>query len=109
MSTEINGLPPSRARHTGNQGQVKEGRSESGSAHQDSAKPSTTIDTVSLTGAATRMRQLEQTLEGLPIVDTQRVAKIKQDIASGNYTIDPERIAEKLLELESELTVKAEK
>ena len=37
--------------------------------------------------------------EGAPI-DTARINRIKQAIASGNYPVDPEKIAEKMLDLD---------
>jgi len=37
--------------------------------------------------------------QGAPI-DVARVARIKQAIASGNYPVDPEKIAEKMLDLD---------
>jgi negative regulator of flagellin synthesis FlgM len=37
--------------------------------------------------------------QGAP-VDTARIAKIKEAIASGNYPVDPDKIAEKMLDLD---------
>lgn len=37
--------------------------------------------------------------QGAPI-DTARIARIKQAIASGNYPVDPEKIAEKMIDLD---------
>ncbi|MBN8831551.1 MAG: flagellar biosynthesis anti-sigma factor FlgM [Sphingomonadales bacterium] len=37
--------------------------------------------------------------QGAP-VDLARIARIKQAIASGNYPVDPEKIAEKMLDLD---------
>ncbi|MGF7169180.1 negative regulator of flagellin synthesis FlgM [Sphingobium xanthum] len=37
--------------------------------------------------------------QGAPI-DVARVARIKQAIASGNYPVDPDKIAEKMLDLD---------
>ncbi len=37
--------------------------------------------------------------QGAP-VDVARVARIKQAIASGNYPVDPDKIAEKMLDLD---------
>jgi negative regulator of flagellin synthesis FlgM len=37
--------------------------------------------------------------QGAPI-DTARIARIKQAIASGNYPVDPDKIAEKMLDLD---------
>lgn len=37
--------------------------------------------------------------QGAPI-DMERIARVKQAIASGNYPVDPEKIAEKMLDLD---------
>jgi negative regulator of flagellin synthesis FlgM len=37
--------------------------------------------------------------QGAP-VDLERIAKVKQAIASGNYPVDPDKIAEKMLDLD---------
>jgi negative regulator of flagellin synthesis FlgM len=37
--------------------------------------------------------------EGAPI-DLARIQRVKQAIASGNYPVDPEKIAEKMLDLD---------
>lgn len=37
--------------------------------------------------------------QGAPL-DMERIARVKQAIASGNYPVDPEKIAEKMLDLD---------
>ncbi len=37
--------------------------------------------------------------QGAPI-DVARIARVKQAIASGNYPVDPDKIAEKMLDLD---------
>ena len=37
--------------------------------------------------------------QGAPI-DIERVTRVKQAIAAGNYPVDPEKIAEKMLDLD---------
>lgn len=72
------------------------------SVHQQgTATNSLTGDTVSLTGTASQLRALEQQIANLPVVDVQRVESIKQDIASGSYQIDPPRVADKMIQIES--------
>lgn len=58
-------------------------------------------DTVNLTGTASQLRALEQQIASLPVVDVQRVESIKQEISNGSYQIDPPRIAEKMIQIES--------
>ena len=65
---------------------------------------STGRDTVSLTGTAQHLRNLEQSLASQPVVDTQRVAATRQAIENGSYQIDPSRIASKMVSLEHALS-----
>ncbi len=60
-------------------------------------------DTVSLTGTAQQLRQLEHSLAQQPVVDTQRVEATKRAIDNGSYQIDPSRIASKMIGLERAL------
>ena len=60
---------------------------------------------VSITDQAKQLASLEQALQSLPAVNESRVAEISSAIQEGRYQIDPERIADKLLRLEQELSV----
>ena len=72
-------------------------KTESGS----SAQPAE--DTVSLSQESVQVRELQQQLNSIPEVDAEKVAAIKEEIARGNYPLDPERIAENLINLEKAL------
>lgn len=69
----------------------------------DKPQQENTVDTVQLTDSAKQLRQLEEILANQPVTDAKRVEEIKEAIASGEYEINPERIAEKLLQLDKEL------
>jgi negative regulator of flagellin synthesis FlgM len=58
---------------------------------------------VQLTGAARSLAALEQSVRNLPAVDELRVAAVKERLESGSYEIDPQRVADRLLRLESDL------
>jgi negative regulator of flagellin synthesis FlgM len=68
-----------------------------------SVPPARSEDTVSLTHSAHLMSKLEEVVNQTPIVDPERVATLKNAIASGNYEIDEQRVADKILRLEREL------
>lgn len=57
-------------------------------------------DTVSLTDGAARLKRLEQTLSGVPVVDHARVAAIKKQLHAGRYEVDAGKVAQKLLNFE---------
>ncbi len=61
-------------------------------------------DTVSLSEESVQVRELQKQLNDIPEVDAEKVEAIKQEIAKGNYPLDPERIAQNLLNLEKALS-----
>ena len=58
-------------------------------------------DTVSITNTASQLQALEKQLASLPVVDVQRVDAIKREISNGTFEIDPPRIADKMIQMES--------
>ncbi|NHN39467.1 flagellar biosynthesis anti-sigma factor FlgM [Pseudomaricurvus alcaniphilus] len=63
------------------------------SGSQASSKPD-----VSLSTQARLLHKLESQISSSPDVNSDRVADIKRAIAEGSYQINPERIAERMLE-----------
>jgi len=59
---------------------------------------------VNITDQAKQLASLEQVLQSLPAVDDLRVDEIRIAIQEGRYQVDPERIADKLLRMEQELS-----
>lgn len=98
----ITGLPGNQNQRTAEGSQVQVARSEPTVAQQQTGRPST-VDTVSLTDTAARLRELENSLAKLPVVDSQRVETIQQAIENGTYEPDPMRIASKMIKFEREL------
>jgi negative regulator of flagellin synthesis FlgM len=60
-------------------------------------------DTVSLTPTAVLLSQLEELLAAAPPQDADRIAAIKEAVASGTYEVDAERIADKMIRMERDL------
>ncbi|MGV6816586.1 MAG: flagellar biosynthesis anti-sigma factor FlgM [Thiotrichales bacterium] len=58
---------------------------------------------VVLTDAAQKLQQAEKQLKSAPEIDEARVSEIKDALDSGNYQIDPEKIASRLADLEDQL------
>ena len=73
----------------------------SGASGSSASKPQT--DTVHITESARSLASLSQTVSDTPDVDMNRVAAVQQSIASGTYQINPERIADRMLQLEQDL------
>ena len=63
----------------------------------------TADDTVSLSKESVHIRELQQQLDSISEIDSEKVNAIKQEIAKGNYPIDSDRIAENLISLEKAL------
>ncbi|MCU7835690.1 MAG: flagellar biosynthesis anti-sigma factor FlgM [gamma proteobacterium symbiont of Taylorina sp.] len=70
---------------------------------QTSGKATLSPDSINLTESATRIKALEEQVARLPIVDTNKIEQIKNSIDEGSYEVNPERIAEKMIQLEKEL------
>ncbi len=61
----------------------------------------TTSDKVTLTQTVSQMNTLEQTARHLDTGNSSRIAELKQAIQEGNYQVNPEKIADKLLQTEA--------
>ena len=72
-------------------------------AQSDRGKAASGKDTVVLTERGQLLARLEKTVASLPDVDVKRVEAVKADIASGNYRIDVDNIADILLRTERDL------
>jgi len=65
-----------------------------------SAAPETDVH---LTGASRNLAAIEASLKNLPAVDELRVSAVRQRLDSGDYKIDPQRVADRLLSIERDL------
>ncbi len=105
MSIDINSLSNSQTARSGDNSQIKGSANEAASAQQSTGKSSVS-DTVSLSETAIRLGQIGVAVENQPVVDTKRVEQVKQAILDGSYSIDPTRIAERLMEFDMALKPK---
>ena len=60
-------------------------------------------DRVSLTPEAQRLKALEASVAQQPVVDAQKVERIRNELAQGRYQIDPERVADKMMQFEQQV------
>ncbi len=72
---------------------------EKASAQQNASESST----VTVTDSALKLLQIEKTLAEMPGFDAEKVESIKQALSDGAYTINTDRIAEKLITFEQDL------
>ncbi len=66
------------------------------------ATPSTG-DTLTLTDSARSLQKIEGAVAKTPVVNSSKVASVKQAVQSGTYQVDAGRVADKLLQFESGL------
>jgi negative regulator of flagellin synthesis FlgM len=58
---------------------------------------------VHITDSANQLASLEQALRNLPAVDSARVSQLQTAIEQGTYTVQPQHIADQLMQLEQSL------
>ena len=58
---------------------------------------------VQITDSARQLAALEAAIKELPAVDEAKVTELRNAIESGTYEVDGERIADKLLKMDSDL------
>lgn len=65
-----------------------------------SARPSSAPagEQVALSSLSSRLQEVESAMGAAPAVDAERVSEIRQAIADGQFKINPERIADGLLD-----------
>jgi negative regulator of flagellin synthesis FlgM len=67
------------------------------------AATTASADTVTITGPALTLQKLSEAVAKAPVVNTQKVAAVKQSIQNGTYQVDAGSVADKLLQFESGL------
>lgn len=103
---DIKSLPPAHVQNNGGGGRVKARPGEPPAEPRRDDASSSSADTVNLTDTAQRLRELEKSVAGLPVVDTQRVETVKKALADGTYRVEPGRVADKLVGFEDALSGK---
>ena len=73
---------------------------KSGSDAGAASAAASSSDQVTLTDSARSLQKIEEAIAKAPVVDTAKVAAIKQSVSSGTYQIDTGRVADKLLQFE---------
>ena len=75
-------------------------------ASEKSPIQGSTSDAVDLTDTSTALRRAEKSLASQPVVDSAKVDRLRDAIADGSHEVDPQRIADKLVDMESSLSGK---
>ena len=79
---------------------VTDKQGETAGTNSSAAQPA---DHVTLTSSARSLQKIEEAIAQTPVVNSSKVAAVKQAISSGTYQVDSSRVADKLLQFESGL------
>lgn len=96
---DITNINSNRAQLNSNQASSVKSRNEAKQSSQNEGA-SSTGDRVTLTDAASRLKSIEQELNNASSIDNARVAEMQSAISNGEYTVDADRIADKMLDFE---------
>lgn len=97
MSHKIEGTLPPAVHSTGPVG----GRvAPAGADRSGPVEAAQAGDSLRLTGEATHLQALQRELSTAPAVDTKRVAEVKAALESGSYRVDPQKIADRMLDMD---------
>ena len=102
MTTKIDGLQ-NRHVQLGAEKKVPS-TSDANSTAVPAQAPAAGASPVHITSQARQLGALEQALNDVPVVNEARVAAIRTAIEQGQYEVNAERIADKLLRTERELS-----
>lgn len=61
------------------------------------AEPATSSDNVNISDASKQLEAIKTSFKDIPEIDLAKVNHLKAEIAAGNYTIDSNAIAKKML------------
>ena len=102
MANDITGINSARTQQSGNRAAERIGSNQT-NQNGDKADATTGSDKVSLTSTAARLKDLERQLADQSPVDSNRVNAMKTALSSGEFKVDAERVADKMMNFESSL------
>jgi negative regulator of flagellin synthesis FlgM len=74
-----------------------------GETAETSASAAQAGDQLTLTSSARSLQKIEDAIAQAPVVNSSKVAAVKQAISSGTYQVNSSSVADKLLQFESGL------
>lgn len=101
MPHDISGINSGRSQQSGDR-QVSDVHRDRKAGTQNNSTTTAKGDTVSLTDMASRLQSLEKKLVSQSDVDQAHVNRVRDAITSGEYRVDPDRVAGKMIDFESD-------
>jgi len=102
MANDISGIGSSRTQQSGNR-TAQRVDDDNKSSSISSNNTTSGSDKVSLTKTAARLKDIERSLSDQSPVDSNRVNDMKSALANGNYNVDADKIADKMMTFEAAL------
>lgn len=97
---DITNINSNRSQLSSNQSSSVKSRNEATQGSQGGDTSTSTGDRVTLTDTASRLQNIEQELNNASSIDSARVAEVQSAISNGDYNVDADRIADKMLAFE---------
>jgi negative regulator of flagellin synthesis FlgM len=83
-------------------------KSDAAGRADNAAKPPAPVsksrDTVTLTDSARQLQKLEEAIAKAPVINAETVQAVKDALARGSIAVDAERVADKMLQFERDLS-----
>ncbi len=96
---DITNINSNRAQLNSSQSSSVKSKNET-KQNTDSGNTAAQADRVTLTNTASRLQDIEQQLSNASSIDNERVAEVQSAIANGEYNVDSDRVADKMLAFE---------
>ena len=96
---DITNINSNRAQLSSNQSSSVKSQNEAKQSNE-SESSSSAADRVTLTNTASRLKDIEQKLNSSSSIDNARVTEVQTAISNGDYNVDADRIADKMLAFE---------
>jgi len=103
MSINIKGAANKATQSTSSKPSGSAKSNAGGSSAKSKGSKEATPDSINLTDTASRLQQIEQSLNDIPIVDSAQVDSISQSIEDGQYQINNEKVADQIIKAETNI------